>query len=62
MEHSLAASLGTSLQSRKGLDRLAARAGDIGELARWLATAEAKMLEQEELDPRSPHVVAARNL
>lgn len=62
MEHSLAASLGTPLQSRKGLDRLAARSGDIGELARWLATAEARMLEQEELDPRSPHGMAARAL
>jgi hypothetical protein len=62
MEHSLAASLGTPLQSRKGLDRLAARPGDIGELARWLATAGARMLEQEELDPRSPYVGAARNL
>lgn len=62
MEHSLATSLGTPLQSRKGLDRLAARPGDIGELARWLATADAKMLEQEELDPTSPHVVTAQNL
>jgi hypothetical protein len=48
MEH------GSPLQSRKGLDRLAQRAGDIGELARWLLGKEGLALEQEELDPTPP--------
>lgn len=54
MEPALASALGTRLQSRKGLDRLAVRAGDVGELARWLLCEDAKALEQEELDPRAP--------
>jgi hypothetical protein len=54
MQPELAVALGSELKSRKGLDRLAGRAGDIGELARWLETEQAKMLEQEELDPASP--------
>ena len=54
MRTELAVTLGTPLQSRKGLDRLAGRPGEIGELARWLASDQAKALEQEELDPRAP--------
>lgn len=54
MSPTLALALGTPLQSRKGLERLAGRAGDIGELARWLGTDQAKALEQEELDPKAP--------
>jgi hypothetical protein len=54
MSIGLAAEFGTQLQSRKGLDRLAERAGGIGELARWLCTDQAKALEQEELDPKAP--------
>lgn len=51
----LALELGSPLQYRKGLARLAARNGDIGELARWLSGPQAMALEQEELDPRAPH-------
>jgi hypothetical protein len=54
MTPALASSLGTPLQSRKGLERLAARPGNIGELARWLCSDEGMGLEQEELDPRVP--------
>lgn len=54
MKPRLALEMGTSLQSRQGLQRLATRTGDVGELARWLCTDEAKALEQEELDPRAP--------
>src|SRR5262245_12598294 len=36
--------LGSPLQSRKGLERLAGRVGEIGELARWLSSDEAKAL------------------
>lgn len=54
MRPALASAVGTPLQSRKGLDRLAARCGDIGGLARWLCTDQAKTLEQEELDPKAP--------
>lgn len=54
MRPAVALVLGTSLQSRKGLERLAARTGDVGALARWLCTDEARALEQEELDPRAP--------
>src|SRR5215468_11268420 len=50
MKPALALALGTPLQSRKGLNRLANRAGDVGALARWLCSDEAKALEQEELD------------
>jgi hypothetical protein len=50
----LALPLGTPLQSRKGLERLAARGGEIGELARWLCSNQARTLEQEELDPKEP--------
>jgi hypothetical protein len=42
------------LKYRKGLDQLATRNGDIGDLARWLCSDEAMALEQEELDPRAP--------
>lgn len=58
MNVDLALTLGSPLQSRKGLDRLARRSGKIGELARWLGTESAKMLEQEELDPKAPVVAA----
>ncbi len=54
MQPRLALEMGTSLQSRQGLRRLATRTGDIGELARWLCTDEARALEQEELDPTAP--------
>ena len=54
MEPALASAHGTPLQSRKGLERLAARGGDIGALARWLCSDEGQSLEQEELDPKAP--------
>jgi hypothetical protein len=54
MSPSLASTYGTPLQSRNGLQQLAARRGDIGELARYLCGDEAMGLEQEELDPRVP--------
>lgn len=54
MKPALALALGTPLQSRKGLERLAVRAGDVGELSRWLRGDNAKGLEQEELDPKAP--------
>jgi hypothetical protein len=54
MEAELALSLGSPVQSRKGLDRLAMRSGKIGQLAQWLSSEAAKMLEQEELDPNVP--------
>jgi hypothetical protein len=57
MEPALALAFGTPLQSRKGLDRLAARTGDVGALARWLRGDQAKALEQEELDPKAPTVL-----
>jgi hypothetical protein len=33
---------------------LAARTGDVGSLARWLRSDQAKALEQEALDPKAP--------
>jgi hypothetical protein len=54
MKPALALAFGTLLQSRKGLERLATRAGDVGALARWLSSGEAKALEQEELNPEAP--------
>ena len=54
MKPALALALGTQLQSRKGLERLAVRTGDVGALARWLRTDDANALEQEELDPKAP--------
>jgi hypothetical protein len=54
MSPTVALSMGTPLQSRKGLERLAARGGEIGELARWLSSNQASALEQEELDPKAP--------
>jgi hypothetical protein len=54
MNPALALELGTPLQSRNGVERLATRPGDIGDLARWLAGQTANALEQEELDPKSP--------
>ncbi|QWG13163.1 DUF2220 domain-containing protein [Bradyrhizobium sediminis] len=53
MEHELALTLGSPLQSSKGLEKLA-RPGQIGQLACWLRGGGAKMLEQEELDPKTP--------
>ncbi len=60
MQPSLALEMGSSLQSRQGLQRLAARLGDVGDLARWLCKDEAKALEQEELDPTAPQVLPSR--
>ena len=57
MQPPLALEMGTSLQSRQGLHRLATRPGDVGDLARWLCTDEAKALEQEELDPTAPRAL-----
>jgi hypothetical protein len=54
MSPAVAFELGSPLQYRKGLARLAARNGDIGELACWLSSHEAMALEQEELDPCPP--------
>lgn len=54
MEPKLALAFGSPLQSRKGLDALATRSGEIGQLARWLRGEAARMLEQEELDPTVP--------
>lgn len=48
---------GTSLGSRKGLQRLMMRPGPIGELARWLDGKDALALEQEELDPVKPSMI-----
>lgn len=60
MQPRLALERGTSLQSRQGLQRLAARPGDVGDLARWLCTESAKALEQEELDPTAPGALPLR--
>jgi hypothetical protein len=57
MSPALAIEHGSDLQSRKGLDRLAHRTGDIGELARWLLTEQGRALEQEELDPAPPSAI-----
>ena len=57
MKPRLALEKGTSVQSRQGLQRLGNRTGDVGELARWLWTDEAKALEQEELDPTAPQLL-----
>lgn len=54
MQPSLALEMGMPLQSRKGLQQLASRSGDIGALAHWLLGDDARALEQEELDPRPP--------
>jgi Uncharacterized protein conserved in bacteria C-term(DUF2220) len=54
MHPALASAHGTLLQSRRGLERIAARNGNIGALARWLCSDEAKSLEQEELNPKAP--------
>lgn len=54
MSPALALELGSPLQYRQGLAKLARRNGDIGKLALWLSGDEAMVLEQEELDPRSP--------
>jgi hypothetical protein len=62
MSPTLASAMGTPLQSRKGLAQLAVRSGDIGDLARWLSTEEARALEQEELDPISPQCQSPRQV
>ncbi|WP_431015470.1 Wadjet anti-phage system protein JetD domain-containing protein [Bradyrhizobium pachyrhizi] len=62
MEPKLARAFGSPLQSRKGLEKLAKRSGEIGQLALWLRSEEAKMLEQEELDPMPPILAAGRLL
>ncbi|MGY0576216.1 Wadjet anti-phage system protein JetD domain-containing protein [Bradyrhizobium sp. RDM12] len=54
MEPKLALAFGSPLRSQKGLDRLAMRSGEIGQLACWLRSRSASMLEQEELDPTVP--------
>ncbi|MFL6386595.1 MAG: Wadjet anti-phage system protein JetD domain-containing protein [Terriglobales bacterium] len=54
MGPALALELGSPLQYRQGLAKLSTRNGDIGRLAVWLSGNEAMVLEQEELDPRSP--------
>ena len=54
MEPALALALGTRLQASKGLDRLAVRTEDVGQLARWLLCEDARALEQEELDLQAP--------
>lgn len=50
----LAEKWGTPLKSRRGLEQLANREGDIGALARWLRSSNGQALEQEQLDPRPP--------
>jgi Uncharacterized protein conserved in bacteria C-term(DUF2220) len=45
---------GSQLSSRQGLNRLAQRPGDIGQLASWLNSPGGRALEQEELDPIPP--------
>jgi len=54
MEHELALTRGSPLQSSKGLEKWANRPEQIGQLACWLRGGGAKMLEQEELDPQTP--------
>jgi hypothetical protein len=54
MNADLAFAFGSPLQSQKGLERLAMRSDEIGQLARWLRSEAARMLEQEELAPTVP--------
>lgn len=54
MNPTIAMQLGSPLKSRNGVHRLSTRSGDVGLLARWLSSEDAKALEQEELDPRPP--------
>lgn len=54
MNAELALAFGSPLQSQKGLEKLSASSGEIGQLARWLRSEAARMLEQEELDPTVP--------
>ena len=54
MAPEMAAQWGTPLKSRRGLEHLADREGDIGALARWLHSSDGQALEQEQLDPRPP--------
>lgn len=62
MSPALALTLGTPLQSRNGLERLAGRIGDIGALADWLCSDLAMALEQEELDPKPPTLSQPRTV
>ena len=61
----LALEWGTPLKSRRGLEQLANRGGDIGALAQWLQSSDGQALEQEQLDPHAPtwrrHDWAAKN-
>ena len=61
----LALEWGTPLKSRRGLEQLANRGGDIGALAQWLQSSDGQALEQEQLDPHAPtwrrHSRAAKN-
>ena len=54
MAPEIAAKWGTPLSSRRGLEQLADREGDIGALARWLQSSDGQALEQEQLDPCPP--------
>lgn len=58
MNAELAMAFGSPLQSQKGLERLSMRSDAIGQLARWLRSEAARMLEQEELDPTVPSFAA----
>lgn len=58
MNAELALAFGLPLQSQKGLERLSMRSDEIGQLARWLRSEAARMLEQEELDPTVPSFAA----
>lgn len=58
MNAELALAFGSPLQSHKGLERLSMRSDEIGQLARWLRSEAARMLEQEELDPTVPSSAA----
>lgn len=58
MNVELALAFGSPLQSQKGLERLSMRSDEIGQLARWLRSEAARMLEQEELDPTVPSFAA----
>lgn len=56
MDASLACALGQRSRSRQGLNGLAERPGPLGNLARFLTSADARELEQEELDPQAPEL------
>jgi Uncharacterized protein conserved in bacteria C-term(DUF2220) len=52
MEHHLALTLGSPLPSSKGLVKLGNRPWQIGQFACWHRSGEARILKQEELDPK----------